>query len=271
MKKSTNTDLNGMDFNTSRAGRLLSLTLPGLVLLALLAVWEGGTAVSGIEKWILPAPSLIALSLWEQKELLAEHTMRTLLETVLGLAAAILLSVIIATFLDVSEWLRKAIYPILVISQTVPIIALAPLFMLWFGYGILPKVIIVALVCFFPITISLAEGYRFTDKEMIRLMETMGAGRMQIFRMVKLPAALPYFFSGLRIAGTYSVMGAVIGEWLGASKGLGIYLTRASQSYLTERVFAAIIVIVILSLVIFGIIELLGRLMMPWHQSKQKS
>ncbi|WP_245680590.1 ABC transporter permease [Bacillus marinisedimentorum] len=260
-----------MNLNTSWAGRLLSLSLPGLVLLGLLVIWEAGTVVSGIEKWILPAPSLIAESLWEQRALLTEHTMRTLLETALGLTAAVMLSVVIATFLDVSEWLRKAVYPILVVSQTVPIIAIAPLFMIWFGYGILPKVIIVALVCFFPITINLAEGYRYTDKDMIRLMETMGAGRMQIFRMVKLPAALPYFFSGLRIAGTYSVMGAVIGEWLGANKGLGIYLTRASQSYLTERVFAAIFVIVVLSLVIFGIIELLGRLMMPWHQSKQQS
>ncbi|WP_407942249.1 ABC transporter permease [Microaerobacter geothermalis] len=223
-----------------------------------------------IEKWILPSPTIIAQSLWQARELIWQHTIQTLYETVLGLGIAIAAGIAIATLMDLSTWLRKAVYPLLVISQTIPIIAVAPLFLIWFGYGLAPKVIVVALVCFFPITVNLADGYRMVDREMVRLMSSLGASRGQIFRMVKLPSALPFFFSGLRIAGTYSVMGAVIGEWLGASRGLGIFMTRSSQSFLTERVFAAIVVITLLSLWIFALIELLARLTMPWHYQQQE-
>ncbi|HWI54318.1 MAG TPA: ABC transporter permease, partial [Desulfobacteria bacterium] len=155
--------------------------------------------------------------------------------------------------------------PLLVISQTIPIIAVAPLFIIWLGYGMAPKVVVVSLVCFFPITINLADGLRMVDRDMIKLMHSMGATEFQVFRLVKLPAALPFFFSGLRIAGTYSIMGAVIGEWLGADKGLGILMTRSSQSFLTDRVFATIMVIVILSLAIYFLVEGIARVLIPWH------
>jgi ABC-type nitrate/sulfonate/bicarbonate transport system permease component len=248
-----------------------SIAMPSFAILLLFIVWEVFVVVTKIEKWILPAPSDIFQSLFHSRELLLEHSVQTLKETLLGLVLSVLVGVILATFIDLSESLQKALYPLLVISQTIPIIAVAPLIMIWFGFGMLPKVFVVALVCFFPIAINLADGYRTVDVEMVRLLETMGATKWQIFKMVKLPGALPFFFSGLRIAGTYSVMGAVIGEWLGASQGLGILLTRSSQSFLTDRVFATIIVIVFLSLAIFAVIELFARLTMRWHyQQKSK-
>ncbi|WP_312855508.1 ABC transporter permease [Litoribacterium kuwaitense] len=242
-----------------------------LFILLLLLLWEIATWGTGIEQWILPPPSVVIQTLWETRDLLFTHIGPTLMATFAGLSIAIIVAVTIATLTDVAYWIRQTIYPPLVISQTIPIIALAPLFMIWFGYGLLPKIIVVALVCFFPITISLADGYRQVDPSMLRLLRSMGASRWQQFKMVKLPGALPSFFSGLRIAGTYSVMGAVIGEWLGASKGLGVFMTRSSQSFQTDRVFAAIIVVVLLSLTIFLLIEVCARLTMSWHyQAKKK-
>ncbi|UFJ43383.1 ABC transporter permease [Brevibacillus humidisoli] len=240
-------------------------------MLVLLILWEWLVAITRIEKWILPKPSHIVQSLWESRALIAQHSVQTIYEALLGLAIAIVIGVAIAAIIDSSEWLRKAFYPLLIISQTVPIIAVAPLFFIWFGYGILPKVVVVTLVCFFPVAINVADGLRLVDRDTLRLMASMGAGRWQIFHMVKLPATLPFFFSGMRIAGTYSVMGAVIGEWLGASKGLGILMTRSSQSFLTDRVFATIVVITLLSLAIFALIEGAARLLMPWHYRQKPS
>jgi len=249
--------------------RWSSIMMPSFVILAILVLWELSVYVTGIEKWILPAPTEIFQSLVNSSDLLVIHSLQTLKETLLGLLLAVIVGIILATLIDVSEWFQKALYPLLVISQTIPIIAVAPLIMIWFGFGILPKVVVVALVCFFPIAINLADGYRTVDITMIRLLETMGATKWQIFKMVKLPGAMPFFFSGLRIAGTYSVMGAVIGEWLGASQGLGILLTRSSQSFLTDRVFATIIVIVFMSLAIFTVVEVLARVTMRWHYQQE--
>jgi ABC-type nitrate/sulfonate/bicarbonate transport system permease component len=147
--------------------------------------------------------------------------------------------------------------------------AVAPLLIIWFGYDILPKVLVVALVCFFPITVSTVEGLDNIDQDMVKLLVTMGATPGQILRLVKFPGALPSFFAGLKISATYSIMGAVIGEWLGGSKGLGIYMTRSMHSFLTERVFASIVVITAMSLILVGIIELIARLTMPWLYQKK--
>ncbi|TDQ36741.1 ABC transporter permease [Aureibacillus halotolerans] len=242
--------------------------LPTCFILMLLLCWEVGVWLTGIEHWILPPPSVVIQTFFLSWPLLLTHIGPTVTETLIGLGIAIVVAVLIATLTDLAFWLRQTLYPPLVISQTIPIIAVAPLFMIWFGYGLTPKIIVVALVCFFPMTISLADGYRQVDPAMIKLLRSMGATRWHIFKMVKLPAALPAFFSGLRIAGTYSVMGAVIGEWLGASKGLGVFMTRSSQSFQTDRVFAAILVIVLLSLLIYGLIEWISRLVMPWQSQR---
>lgn len=259
------------NFMLSSIKQWFSMVLPGLSFLLFLIIWELAVTKSGIEQWILPGPSVILSSLWTARDLVWQHSLQTIYETLLGLGIAFVISVITATVLDLSDWLRKAIYPLLVVSQTIPIIAVAPLFIIWFGYDLAPKVFVVALVCFFPITVNLADGYRMVESDMVRLMLAMGASQGQVFRLVKLPAALPFLFSGLRIAGTYSVMGAVIGEWLGGSKGLGIFIARSSQSFMTDRVFAGIIVIIILSLAICLLIDILARLTIPWYYQRRKA
>ncbi|UAL51469.1 MULTISPECIES: ABC transporter permease [Metabacillus] len=249
---------------------LSGIALPGIVLLSFLFLWELAVIVSKVENWILPRPTHIFITLAEMRGTIGGHILQTLSEAVLGLLIAVTAGVLIAILIDLSDWVRKAVEPLLVLSQTIPIIALAPLLIIWFGFGIFPKVIVVALVCFFPIAINLSDGFRLVDRDMVKLMRTLGASRRQMFLKLKLPAATPFFFSGLKIAGTYSVMGAVIGEWLGASKGLGILLTRSSQSFLTDKVFATIVLIVGLSLIIFTLIEILARIMMPWKYKQQK-
>jgi ABC-type nitrate/sulfonate/bicarbonate transport system permease component len=249
---------------------LSGIALPGIVLLSFLFLWELAVIASNVEKWILPRPTHIFITLAEMRGTIGGHILQTLSEAVLGLLIAVTAGVLIAILIDLSDWVRKAVKPLLVLSQTIPIIALAPLLIIWFGFGIFPKVIVVALVCFFPIAINLSDGFRLVDRDMVKLMRTLGASRRQMFLKLKLPAATPFFFSGLKIAGTYSVMGAVIGEWLGASKGLGILLTRSSQSFLTDKVFATIVLIVGLSLIIFALIEILARIMMPWKYKQQK-
>ncbi|MBM3714000.1 MAG: ABC transporter permease [Actinobacteria bacterium] len=192
------------------------------------------------------------------------HILITLYETLVGFTISIFLSVAISIIMDALISVRRTLYPLLVISQTIPIIILAPLFIIWFGYGYLPKIIIVILICFFPITISLLQGLVTVDKDFIDLMRSMGAGKYQIYRLVKIPSAMPNFFAGLKIAATYSIMGATIGEWVGGKHGLGVYMIRAKQSFATDKVFASIIIITALSILFLKIIEFVEKKFMPW-------
>ena len=231
----------------------------------LLAAWEAFARLTAAPAWLLPAPSAIARAGVAAAPLLAGHVWRTLIEALLGLALAVVTGVGLAVLIDLSAVLKRALYPLLVVSQTVPTIALAPLLMVWFGFGLLPKVLVVALVCFFPVAMSMAQGLEATDPDLNALLASMGASRSQIFRKARFPGALPAAFGGLRIAATYSVIGAVIAEWVGASKGLGIFMIRASNSFLTARLFAAIALASVLSLVLFGAVLLLERLALPWY------
>jgi len=240
-------------------------TAPLVFIVALLAIWQGIVTFSGIEAWLLPAPWQVAVALKDMLPLLLYHSQSTLLAASSGLLAAVFFASAVAVLMDSSPWFKRGIYPLLVLSQTIPIISIAPLLLIWFGLGLLPKVIVVALVCFFPVTVSMVEGMEAADPDMVDLLRVMGAGKWKIIKTVRFPAALPSFFSGLKIAGTYAVMGAVIGEWLGASSGLGVFMTRASHSYQLDRVFAAIIVISSVSLLLFVLIIILSRLAMPWY------
>nr|WP_242832337.1 ABC transporter permease [Desulfosporosinus orientis] len=219
--------------------------------------------------WILPTPFQIGTALLETRHLIWLHTLTTLTETTAGFFLAVVFSLLTAAIMVLCPWIKQLLYPYLIISQTVPLIAIAPLLILWLGYGLLPKIMIIIIVCFFPITINLIEGLELTDPDLLNLLRSMGATPWQMFHMVRWPHALPSFFSGLKIAATYSVMGAVIGEWLGASSGLGVYLTRSSHSFLTDRVFAAIVTITFLSFFYFALISFLARIMVPWASSKQ--
>lgn len=162
------------------------------------------------------------------------------------------------------------LYPLLVVSQTIPIVALAPIMMIWFGLGIAPKVFTVALVCFFPLSINITEGLANTSRDEIELLKVMGGTPMQIFKHIQLPSTLPYFFSGLKISATYSVMGAVIGEWLGGNKGLGVYMIRSMHTYNVSNLFAGIIVVVVLSIIFFKVIELISWVTMPWDRKGEE-
>lgn len=232
----------------------------------LLVLWECLVRVMAVQEWLLPGPVRILETLCGNLPMLLKHAQSTLLECLAGFVIAILFSFILSFFMEEIPLLKRAFYPLLVASQTVPIISVAPLFIIWFGYGMLPKVIVVVLVCFFPIALSLLGGLAAVDREYLELFRSMKAGRLATFRMVKLPLALPSFFSGLKISASYSVMGAVIGEWLGAKQGLGIYMTLAQRSFQVDRVFAAILVVTLCSAALFALVSLLERLIIPWNQ-----
>ena len=240
---------------------------PAFVLaLALLALWEISVRAGSVSSTLLPAPTAIIQSLSENWDIIMTNTLPTLVETVVGLAIATALGLFLAVAVDFSVWVRKAVYPLLVISQTIPIIALAPLLLLWFGIGLTPKIIVVTLYCFFPIVVACADGLLGADPDLMRLMRSMGASRWQILSMVRLPGALPAFFSGLRIGATYSVAGAIVGEYVGAYQGLGIYMQLSTNSHAIAPVFAAIVVTTVLSLLLFGFVSLIEWIVLPWAQ-----
>ncbi len=232
----------------------------------LLVLWEYLIRIKAIEEWLLPGPLRILETLMVNLPLLLKHARSTLLECLAGFALAVLFAFVISFFMEELPLLKRAVYPLLVASQTIPIISVAPLFVIWFGYGMLPKIIVVVLVCFFPIALSLLGGLAAVDREYLELFRSMKASRLAAFRLVKLPLALPSFFSGLKISATYSVMGAVIGEWLGAREGLGTYMTIAQRSFQVDRVFAAILVVTFCSAALFALVSLLERLIIPWNQ-----
>lgn len=255
---------------TSR-NRFRNYAAPAGLILALLLIWEVGVIWGRVPAWVLPAPTEILAATWQTHTLLAPHLFQTIQEVLLGLALALVTGICLAAALDLSTWVRRALYPLLVISQTIPILALAPLLIIWFGFGLAPKVLIVALVCFFPIAVNTADGLGAADPELLALLRAMGANRRQIWTKVRLPAALPYFFSGLRIAATYSVIGAIIGEWVGAKQGLGIYMLRSANAFKTAQVFSAIAISALISLILFALVFLVERAMLPWYYSAQRA
>ena len=230
----------------------------------IVAVWQYIVDKGFIARYILPSPSDVVLTSFRIFPELKPHIMTTLEEALTGFFIAILLAVILAVLMDSFPLLKKAFYPLFIVSQTIPIIILVPLLVMWFGFDKLPKIIVVILVCFFPIVVNLLEGLESIDKDMLNLFKSMKANYFQIFKFAKFPASLGNFFSGLKIAATYSIMGAVIGEWMGGKDGLGVYMTRVRQSFALYKVFSVIVVIVLLSLLLFKIIELIQYLMMPW-------
>ena len=246
---------------------------PAFVLaVTLLVFWELSVRVGQVSPRVLPAPIAIVQALISNWGIIYDNAIQTLLETVLGMVVATLLGLLLAILLDTSSWMRRAIYPLLITSQTIPIIALAPLLLIWFGYDIGPKVLVVALYCFFPIAVACSDGLAGAEPELIKLLRSMRATRWQILWLVRLPGAMPSFFSGLRIAATYSVTGAIFGEYVGAEKGLGIYMKLEANSFATIQVFAAILVTAILSLLLFGLVSLIERIALPWyHGAKARS
>jgi ABC-type nitrate/sulfonate/bicarbonate transport system permease component len=255
-----------VDSSPSRAASwILALIPPLLLLVALFAAWELYVELSGINAVTLPAPSRIVESGWRAREALWSNALVTLKETVIGLAFSVVFAVALALLIDAFAPARRALYPLLVGSQTIPIVVIAPLLIIWFGFGIMPKVLVVTLYTFFPITVALVSGLASTDREALLLMRTFGATRLQTLRMLKLPYALPYLFTGLRIAVTYAVVGAVFAEWVGARNGLGIYVQLMRNSFRTDLVLAALFIIAALSLMLFLLVGLIERLVIRWR------
>ena len=244
--------------------------LPILTGFITLFIWQLAVTIFHIEQWILPAPTQIISSFWQSRSLIFYHLIPTVVEAIVGLIGAVFIAIFIAMLMERFKTMRKIIYPFLILSQTIPFIILAPLLTLWFGFGLFPKIIIISLVCFFPITINLIDGFQGVDPAILRLLTSMGASQKQIFKWVKWPASLPNFFSGLKIAAAYSILGAVVSEWMGTDRGLGILLVRSTKSYLTDRVFATIGIITILSMIVVLLVEIIARISIPWHYYKLK-
>jgi len=253
-----------------RSASIVNTIIPYATGLVLLLVWETAVRLNHLPAYILPSPLQILKTLGDTLPLLIKHSASTLEEAILGFVLAIATAFVAAFILNHFYWLNQAVYPLLIVSQTVPIITLAPLFLIWFGWGMLPKILVVILVCFFPIVISLLNGLNSVDPDLINLFRSMGASQISIFKMVKLPAAMPGFFSGLKISASYSIMAAVIGEWLGAQQGLGYFMTIAQKSFRVDRVLAAVMVIAILSLLIVKVIDLAEWLLTPWNRRHEE-
>jgi ABC-type nitrate/sulfonate/bicarbonate transport system permease component len=208
---------------------------------------------------------------WETRDFLLGAIGTTLLATGIGLVIALMAGVGIAALVDFSSLAHRALYPILVVSQTIQILAIAPILIIWFGFGLTPTILTVVLFCFFPLAISTADGLTSSDPELVALLRAMGASRRQIWRMVRLPSALPAFFSGLRLAVTYSVVAATIGEWVGGSPGLGLYMLRSKNALATDQVFVAMFITSLLSIALFMLVYSIERLALPWYHSKQRT
>ncbi len=238
---------------------------PLAVVAALVAAWELYVDASGVDPVVLPAPSRIVGALLDYRDLALTHALPTLLETLVGFGASVAAAVAVAVVMDRLPPVRRALYPLLVASQTVPILAVAPLMIIWFGFGLLPKVLVIVLVTFFPIVVALLDGFASTDPDAADLLRTMGADDGQIFRKVRLPTALPSFFTGLRISITYAVIGAVFAEYVGSFQGLGIWMQLSKNAYRTDLVFVAILITAALSIALFALVGLLERLVIPWY------
>ncbi|HEX9068966.1 MAG TPA: ABC transporter permease [Ktedonobacterales bacterium] len=251
--------------SAQRLRALARRVVPVVVAIVCLGLlWQLAATRAGNDQHILPPPGAVWQALLVQREPLALHAGVTLWETIVGFLAALAAGLVAGVALDASPWLRQALYPLLVTSQTVPIITLAPLLVLWFGAGLASKAIVVLLVCFFPIAVALADGLRATDPELMKLFRTFGAGRWRIFWLVRLPGALPSLFSGVRIAITYSVIGAIFSEYVGASAGLGFFMQQKQKGFAVPAVIAAIAVTALLSIALFALVTLIERLSLPW-------
>lgn len=240
------------------------------MIVILLLVWQFISDRGIVPKFMLPSPADVVEAFRGDISLLAMHARVTLVEAVIGLFCGVALGVVIAVLMDACSFLEKAVYPLIVITQTVPTIAIAPLLVLWLGYDMLPKIVLIIITTFFPVAVGMFDGLKHADADEICLMKVMGASRLQIFFYVKCPEALSHFFAGLKVSATYSIVGAVISEWLGGYEGLGVYMVRVKKSYAFDKMFAVIFLITAISLLLMWFMSFLKWAAMPWERIKQK-
>lgn len=253
---------------TKKLQSITNKSAPLLALAVILIIWYICNEREIVPAYMLPSPTDVAKAFIDNFSIMMKQAAVTLQEAVYGLLIGIVLAFIVAVLMDSFSFLRKAIYPILVITQTIPTIAIAPLLVLWMGFGMAPKITLVVITTFFPIAIGLLGGFESVDEDAIHLMRAMGANKFQIFRYTKLPGAAPSFFSGLRISASYAVVGAVVSEWLGGFEGLGVYMTRVKKAYAFDRMFAVIVFISVISLLLMLLVTLLEKAVMPWQNKE---
>lgn len=239
-------------------------SLPALLIAALLLLWEAFVRLAHVPLYVLPAPSQVVLALIAEAPALMGHALVSLAEALAGMGLALALALVLGVLMDAFPALRRAVYPILVVTQTVPMIVLAPIFIIYMGFGLAPKILTVTLMCFFPIVVSFTDGMAQVNPAYLSLIRSYGARRIQLYTMVKLPASLPSLISGLKVAATYSISGAVVGEWIASQKGLGYYLLRVKNGYMLDKVFACVVVIIALSLMMNGVIRLVEWAFAPY-------
>jgi ABC-type nitrate/sulfonate/bicarbonate transport system permease component len=251
---------------------MLKRNLPSIAAVAaLVLLWQTVCSLGWVPGYMLPSPVQVVQAFLSELPLLFDNSLITLQEAFLGLLLGVTVGFLAAVLMDAFEVLYKAFYPLLILTQTIPSVAIAPLLVLWFGYGMTPKIVLIVISTFFPVTVGLLDGFRSADRDAIGLLRSMGANRLQIFRHIKFPSALPQLFSGLRIAAAYSVVGAVISEWLGGFGGLGVYMTRVKKAFAFDKMFAVIFLISAISLALMALVELAQKKCMPYRYLDQKN
>lgn len=242
--------------------------IPFSLIITLFVLWEGAVYAFHIPMYVLPSPFQVIKALGDEASVLMGHSAVTVSEAIMGMAISLVLAMLLGIMMDCFPLTRQGLYPILVVTQTVPMIVMAPVLIIYMGFGIAPKILTVVLMCFFPIAVSFSDGLAQVDTEYVNLVQSYGAGRWKSYGLVKIPAAIPALISGLKVAATYSISGAVVGEWIGAQKGLGYYLLRVKNSYMLDRVFACVAIIIFLSLCMNGVIRLYQYKALPYMRKK---
>jgi putative hydroxymethylpyrimidine transport system permease protein len=252
------------------ATRVVREWAPAAALVAAgLAAWELAARAGWFEDYLLPAPSEVARALVDDRRLLLEDAWVTAQEVLLGFGLALAVGVAIAVALHLSTLARRAVYPLVIASQAVPVVVIAPILVIWFGFGMTPKLIVIALICFFPIVVNTLDGLRAVDPAQVKMMRTLGAGRWALLRRLELPAALPYLFSGAKVAVAVAVIGAVFGELVGSDAGLGHAIQVGMAQLLTARVFAAVVILSAMAIALFGLVSLAERRAVPWARRRE--
>ena len=249
---------------------ILDKTAPFIIVFLVLLLWEILSVIGVVPKFMLPSPFEVVKAFIDDFPLLMHHTGITLIEAFLGLGLGIILGFLMAIIMDRFDFAYRSIYPVLVITQTIPTVAIAPLPVLWLGYGIMPNITLIAFTSFFPRPIGLLDGFKSADRDALNLLKTMGATPLQNFIHIKFPSSIGYFFAGLRISVSYSIIGAVVAEWLGGFDGLGVYMTRVRKSYSFDKMFAVIFFISAISLFLMYLVKKIQKAAMPWENNKVK-
>lgn len=250
---------------------MLKRNIPSVTAVAvLLIIWQLLCTTGLIPSYMLPSPIDVIQAFVSEFPLLLENSFITLQEAFIGLFLGVSVGFLAAVLMDAFGILYKAFYPLLIITQTIPSVAVAPLLVLWFGYETTPKIVLIVISTFFPVAVGLLDGFKSADKDAIGLLRSMGANRLQIFRYIKFPSALPQLFSGLRIAAAYSVVGAVISEWLGGFGGLGVYMTRVKKAFAFDKMFAVIFLISAISLALMALVGFAEKKCMPYRNTDKK-